>query len=429
MTLRSARKRRARQQAAARAREFDGLAQFGATIREMAEADILASIPESTLAEIRAADEHPLFVALDIAQEGESTGDLVINGRSIGHFKKLWPATAIRDFVGKLKDAAVKGIARLWHGASHDDKREVGRPITAFVREIAGKAHAIAVSWIHDPETKRLFREGKIKTGSMEAEATFDPGSDDSLVVKAIRAVKGIVLAGEGAKPGFAGATVLASVQELVKEEKEMADEVLSLRDVQDLIKDNGWMPAQVFGKETLLEDRVVADAMKAETDSAVEKAVKEKDDEIKKLTPDAEKWQKHTINETTGGLIDKSPLLKDVTKGTAAFVKRALSGRVDLSNVAEAERQAAVDKAVKAQLDFVKDTGITVPEPKAGEGDAGDKGGGGAGDDKGGGGGGGNAPAGGAKLGGPTMFGGKNMQDAKNNPLIPSVDEGGGSK
>jgi hypothetical protein len=374
MSLRSSRKRRARQRS--RAAEsvlgrFDGSCRITATVREMAEADILSEIPPDQMAAIRAEDPHPLLLALDVAQEGESTGEIMRAGKSYGHFRKIWGAKAIGEFASKLGGAALRGIAKLWHGKKHDEKSEVGQVVKSITRKVGDKLHAIAFCWISDPKAKADFAKGEISTGSMEAECLFDP-DNKNLVVSAIKSVAGIMLAGKGANPGFPGATVLASIQELAgepenKKEKDMGEEVLTLRDVQDAIRDNGWTPTQIYGAETLLKDRTVVDATAEQIKAEIEKATSEHEEKLKALEADAAAWQKHQVNSTVADLIKQSPALKDATKGTAAFVAKALDGRIDLAGIDEDKRQALVDSQIKSQLDFIKDTGITVPEPDDG--------------------------------------------------------------
>jgi 3-dehydroquinate dehydratase len=375
MSLRSSRKRRARQRAVAESGDrqhpvarFGGSTRFAdGSVREMAQEDVIAAIPEDQLAAIRAEDPHPLFVAIDIAQEGESGGEMVVNGQSVGAQKKLWDAKAIGEFAAKLGGSALRGIAKLWHGKSHDEKREVGHVVRSLTQKIGDKLHAMAVCWVRDPDAKADFAAGKISTGSMEADCEFER-TDRNWLVRGVKAVAGIVLAGQGVQPGFPGASVIASVQELGKpEEKDMGEEVLTLRDVQDAIRDNGWTPTQIYGAETLLKDRTVVDATAEQIKAEIEKATSEHEEKLKALEADAAAWQKHQVNSTVADLIKQSPALKDATKGTAAFVAKALDGRIDLAGIDEDKRQALVDSQIKSQLDFIKDTGITVPEPENG--------------------------------------------------------------
>jgi len=416
VATRSARKRRRREIEAKRleANTFDGSVQVVvAGVREMAQEDVLAAIPEAVLRDVREVDPHPLFVAVDIAQEGESTGEMMVNGESVGSQRKLWPAAAIQDFAAKLKRAVVKGVARLWHGGSHNDKKEVGRLLGGYTQKVGSKLHAIAVGWIHDPQAKAAFAAGKITTGSMEADAQFERRGD-SWLVRAVKAVQGAVLAGQGIKPGFAGATVLASVQELKNEEgDDVADDRLTLRDVQDLVEENGWDPSKVFGKETLLADRVVADALGNEVKTAVEAAVKEKESQLAGLKDAAGKWARHEAGQLAGDLLEKSELVKDLPKPVVGYLKRVMA--IDLSAVPEAERQAKVDERIQAQLDVIKETGIKFDAPAGGGGSDKDEPDGDddpdAGDED-------QAPAG----TGGVVFKGKDMTDPKNNPQIPKV-------
>ena len=409
MSLRSTRKRRAKQRAQAEPLDkgtvFGGGCQFvAAGVREMAQEDLIGCIPESELAAIRAQDPHPLFLAIDIAQEGEATGHMVVNGTDVGSQRKLWGADAIKEFAAKLKTAAVKGAASFWHG-DHGNKRTAGRILTSFVKQVGNAVHAIAVGWIHDDRAKEAFRAGEIEAGSMEAECIFDRRGE-SWLVRAVQAVQGIVLFGQGAKPGFAGATVLATVQELTKEDTTMPDEPLTLRDVQDLIRENSWTPSQVFGKEPLLDDRVVADALANEIKTKVAEAEAEAKKDLDALRADAEAHRKHRAASAVADLVGKSELLKDASKGEAAYLKKIV--RVDLADVEKDKRQGKIDEAIKAQREIIKETGIKFSEP----GDAanpGDEDGDVDGKGKG-------VPAG----TGAVMHDGKDFTDPKVNPQIP---------
>jgi len=396
----------------AQAREAEREVVLLATVREMARDEVLDAIPADVLEEIRREDGKPLFVALDIAQEGESTGELVIDGKTAGNQRKIWGARAIREFVRKLSSAAKNKAAKLWLGTSHEAKNSAGRIVAAFEKQVGDTMHAIAIGWVRSREAKAAFRNGSIDTGSMEADCQFERGAA-GWIVRAVQKVKGVLLGDKSMRPGFAGATVLATVQELERndeheeEDEPMPDAPVTLGKAKLAISENGWNPSQLFGGEALLGDGTVADALKSEVDAKVAAAVGEKDKEIDGLKADAEAHRAEQRRRRVEELVEKSELLKDEPKGKAAFIRKHV--RVDLAGVAEDKMQETVDAAVKAELGLLGD-GVTFADPAGGEnrkqetGDANEE------EDE-------ALPASGA-----VMHHGKDMTDPVNNPQIPKI-------
>jgi len=190
-------------------------------IQEMSAAQVEELIGREQYHLIKKRDAHPFFVELLVAHEGVSRGK-ILNGCLNGSARKFWSAERIQELVSKLSRGRVP--VYLFHNSDNKPRQRVGEILSAYAGKIQGAVSALALGYIWDGQVKEKIKKGELDTCSLEAELVFEerkvergvgaPGIYD-WIVNAIEKVSGVALGSRGvAKPGFAGASVLAQVEE-----------------------------------------------------------------------------------------------------------------------------------------------------------------------------------------------------------------------
>jgi len=179
----------------------------GEQLQEMASDEILDHVPASAYKRIKKDDPKAEFRAYVIGHEGESSGKVVGMGRVI----KKWAHSAIENINKKL---AIGTKIFHMHGDTneHDGRKPIGEVVGKTLSDIAGRLSSIAIAYIF-PE----FRDVPLDVASMEADITMPETINPNArnVEVDVEDITGIALGNsEIVKPGFAGATLLATMQE-----------------------------------------------------------------------------------------------------------------------------------------------------------------------------------------------------------------------
>jgi signal recognition particle GTPase len=132
-------------------------------------------------------------VELLVAHEGISRGRILGAGQN-GPVKKYWSKARIEELVSKLGAHSVP--IYLFHDSNNQPRRRVGEIMAATARKVKDRLSALAYAYISDPHVRELIRENKLDTCSIETVSGLALGSRKS------------------ARPGFAGAAILAQVEE-----------------------------------------------------------------------------------------------------------------------------------------------------------------------------------------------------------------------
>jgi len=186
--------------------------QIHAHISEISAYDCL---PPSILSQIKSTDPHPFFAVYDIGGEGISTG-LRDNRRE----RKIWSFSAIKELAKKIKDN-VAGVIHGHNELNQDNKPKYGRIVHAFTKTIHNSLHAIAVAHITNSETIEKIKSGKLDICSIEGNVLLARDTiGGNWFVKKIQNIVNLALESSAvSKPGFQGAGILATIQELSKGE------------------------------------------------------------------------------------------------------------------------------------------------------------------------------------------------------------------
>jgi len=180
-------------------------------IAHICEMDPMEILPPTVLAEIKKTDPHPFFAVYDVGGEGISTGTL--NNKKE---RKIWSFAAIKELARKLKEAAV-GIIIGHNKLNEDTKPKYGRLVYAFTKTIQNSLHAIAVAHISDPSIISQIKSKELDVCSIEGDVVLARETPQSnWFIKSIDKIQNLALGSSSVtSPGFVGAGILATIQEL----------------------------------------------------------------------------------------------------------------------------------------------------------------------------------------------------------------------
>lgn len=182
-----------------------------AHISEMSASDCLSM---EILSEIKRTDPHPFLVVYDVGGEGASSGR--IDDRKE---RKIWSFHAIKELSRKIREGVV-GVIHGHNAVGQNTKRKIGRIVYSFTKIIKDSLHALAVAHITDENTINKIREGKFDICSIEGDVILARENKNSTwFVKSIDKINNLAIGSSSVdNPGFSGAGVLATIQEMNKE-------------------------------------------------------------------------------------------------------------------------------------------------------------------------------------------------------------------
>jgi hypothetical protein len=314
---------------------------------------------------IKQTDPHPTFRAYVVGHEGESKGKLINpeTGESLGHIVKKWYRSAVENIFEKIS----LGM-NFFHGHNYDNstagRNSIGVVVGKTMQTIMDKLSVVAIAYIK-PEYKNL----PLDVASIEADIKLKKEGDEYLAD--VDNISGIALGNSNTEtPGFAGATLLAQVQEFAekniqhfKGKGEEMGEKLTIGDIKEIIKAENLTPTDLFSLGALTEvpdiKDLIADREKEarkgefihrkrtdkkfdEEKEAWETKEKELQDQIGKLKPLA-------IQNQRDQLLSKAIKDRKLDEKESAFITKNISSfnPEDMENI---ERE--LDKFLDSQLD-----------------------------------------------------------------------------
>jgi hypothetical protein len=233
----------------------------GEQIQEMASDEILDHVSASAYKRIKATDAKPMFRAYCIGHEGESTGKVVGMGRVVKH----WARSAIEGINSKL---AIGTKFFHLHGQEtndHDGRKPIAEVAGKALSDIAGKLSSIAIAYIYP-----AYHDIPLDVASIEADInmpeTVNPNA--RAVDVDVEEITGIALGNSQiVKPGFAGATLLASMQEFAEAGHEKppkeGDKPMTKDEVRQAIRDLKLNLSDVFSPREIADDVSVQDVIR----------------------------------------------------------------------------------------------------------------------------------------------------------------------
>lgn len=179
---------------------------------------------------IKARDKDPCFGVWRVMGEGTSLGGFAAEGGAIQRFvatAKKWLRPAIVGMAAKLNPsqnkAAIPCVLVHPTGATDNRKRAVSGEVLAGwpSQDRHGKVAANAITYHREPAIKAKLRKGIIDTCSVEARVAFERAADGVAQIIGTDRVTALLvgsrerLTAAGKAPGYAGATLMATVAEL----------------------------------------------------------------------------------------------------------------------------------------------------------------------------------------------------------------------
>lgn len=342
---------------------------IAAKLMHLGEGELLGMIPPDTFARLKRADGAPEFRAYGIAHEGEAAGTIVGLGKRIVQY--------FRDAVIKLHDKLTIGTKIFHrHGASneHAGRQTIGEIVGKRLATIGGTLYNIAAVYVEPP-----FRGLPLDIASIEAEVQLTEGDDGSMTAVEIGDITGVALSSSSVeRPGFPGATLLATIQAFVDEGK---GEVMTLEEIKAAVVAGKFNPSQLFEASVLTADPVVVAHVKTEKQTEFEharrvenklaeeradfqKKIKEHEDQVTTLRAESIKGQAKDVF----GALATERKLSDQEK---AYLLRELGKFQTEAKDADALKVDA-NKFIDAQLTAYNDLAALfgvkkAPEKKAG--------------------------------------------------------------
>jgi len=227
----------------------------GEQLQEMAAEEILDHISASAYKRIKASDPKAEFRAYCIGHEGESSGKVVGMGRVI----KKWAHSAIENINKKL---AVGTKIFHMHGDTneHEGRKPIGEIVGKTLSDIAGRLSAIAIAYIYP-----AYHDIPLDVASIEADINMPESVNPNAraVDVDVEEITGIALGNsEIVKPGFAGATLLASLQEFADnaghEKPPKEGDKMTPDELKKAIREARMRPSDLFGSDEIADDPIV---------------------------------------------------------------------------------------------------------------------------------------------------------------------------
>jgi hypothetical protein len=224
-------------------------------LQEMGAEEVLRSVSALDYKRIKQTDPKPTFRAYVIGHEGESEGKVVGIGRVI----KKW----VRSAITNINERLVIGT-KVFHlhemTNDHEGRQPIGEVVGKTLSEIAGRLSSIAVMYIF-PE----YRDAPLDVASIEADITMPESINPNArtVDVDVEEITAIALGNSQMnKPGFAGATLLASLQEFTadanREKPPKEGDKMTPDEIKRAIRDAKLKPSDLFGSDEISEDPTV---------------------------------------------------------------------------------------------------------------------------------------------------------------------------
>ena len=228
------------------------------SLQAMADSDVYDLIPAKKWMEIKKRDQHPLFKAYVVGQEGFFSPKIVGKGTQLMN----WVDSTIRHVVDKLK-MGTKVFIDHNLDSSHVGRQSVGEVVGKGIDWIDDKISALAVVYL-----KPDFRDLNLDVASIEAQAeVLDQGLGIPNVL--IDDITGIALGDSRIhKPAFPGATLQGELQAFMDKYTIQGGDTMDLDQIKQLIKSGGHRPSDVFGLDELTKDPIVVSFIDTTTQS-----------------------------------------------------------------------------------------------------------------------------------------------------------------
>lgn len=224
-------------------------------LQEMASDEVLEHVSASAYKRVRKSDDKPEFRAYVIGHEGESEGKVV----GIGKVIKKWARSAIANITERL--AVGTKVFHLHEMTNdHEGRKPIGEVVGKALSDVAGKLSSIAIMYIY-PE----YRDVPLDVASIEADIMVPENVNPNAraVEVDVEDITAIALGNSQInKPGFAGASLLASLQEFAadasREKPDKETKTMTPDELRKAVRDAKLKPSELFGSDEIADDPIV---------------------------------------------------------------------------------------------------------------------------------------------------------------------------
>jgi len=254
-------------------------------IQEMAADEILDHVSAAAYKRIKASDPKAEFRAYCIGHEGESTGKVI----GIGRIVKKWARSAIEKINEKLTIGT-----KIFHMHAEDNagRKPIGEIVGKVLSDVADKLSSIAIAYIYSD-----YRDIPLDVASIEADIHLPEKIGPTVKISDVdvEEITGIALGNSAiVKPGFAGATLLAQLQEFAdnanhENNRSKGDEKMTLDDLKKAVKEGHVCPSDIFSDEEISNDVIVRNIAKESQKTEWEHRVRTDE----KFKAESAKWEK----------------------------------------------------------------------------------------------------------------------------------------
>lgn len=228
-----------------------------ARLQELSQEDIKKNIDPKVYSKIKETDAHPEFRSYVIGHEGLSEGRFL----GFGNIVKKWFKSAIEALNNKLQ-IGTKVFNLHTESNEHAGRTPIGEVVGKALKQWGETLYTYAVMYIL-PE----FRGHNLDVASIEADIDIPAHDLDNVQVHGVdvHRITGIAL-GDSTKnkPGFAGATLTARLQEFTSLETGSEGELkMTVKEIIDGIKANGLSVSDVFSMDQIEKDSTIVGFIK----------------------------------------------------------------------------------------------------------------------------------------------------------------------
>lgn len=293
-----------------------------AKLQHMAAEELLAMVPADTLARIRLSDPNPEIRAYVIAHEGEAEGNMVGFGRRVMQY--------FRDAIIRLHDRLKIGTAVFHrHGQTNDHagREAIGELVGKSLQTIRGKLHDVAAVYIAPKH-----RTQPLDIASIEADVVFTE-TEDPAKCRAVDIgdITGIALSSSAVeRPGFGGATLLATVQAFVEGETH----TMTLEELRKAVAESKAKPSDLYPVEELTKDPAVTDridksfrAGKGEARKEMQTDIDDANKRIETLQKERDTAKGEALRSRASATLEALAAGRKLTPEQKAFVQRRFDG------------------------------------------------------------------------------------------------------
>ena len=378
----------------------------------MAEDELLGMISPRAIRDIKREDPTPIFKAFIVGQEGEARPKVLGLGATV----QRWYYSAIEKLTEKL---ALGTPAYHNHAADNGPagRQPIGEIVGKAFKKLGEVASSIAVAYIYPP-----FRDLSLDIASIEADILAPSADVKDFAVRDldVLGVSGIAFGNSALNtPAFPGATLLAQVQAFAEQSVSIQggnEKMLTAEQIKAAIAEAKLKPSDLFGSRELSADPLVSEFVDEKTHDLRGfqiRKLKDADDKVASLSKENEelkgKMKTFESKETKGRareVYDAAIAERPKVKGDDRLLK-FLNDNYERGFNPPDDAGKLKDEINKFLDERVQKFEEIVGKPAGGNGAGSGSSGSGA--------------AGGAGGGTNSADASENLQDPKNNDLIPN--------